>query len=162
MAYVLWRGTSLIVAGKLTVGALTVFLAYLTKFFKPVQDLAKMTNTIAQTAIGLERIQRILDADAIIPERPDARTVGPQQGDIRFEHIAFGYDANAPVLRDVCLTIAHGQHVGVVGPTGSGKSTIVSLIPRFYEPASGRITIDGVELRDYSLAALLRQIGLVL
>src|SRR6266513_406692 len=161
-AFVLWRGTSLVIAGTLTVGALTVFLAYLTKFFKPVQDLAKMTNTIAQTAIGLERIQRILDADAIIPERPGARTVGPQQGDIRFEHIAFGYDANAPVLRDVSLTIAQGQHVGVVGPTGSGKSTIVSLIPRFYEPASGRITIDGVELGDYSLAALRKQIGFVL
>jgi ABC-type multidrug transport system fused ATPase/permease subunit len=161
-AFVLWRGTSLILAGTLTVGALTVFLAYLTKFFKPVQDLAKMTNTIAQTAIGLERIQRILDADMIIPERAGARTVGPQRGDIRFEHIAFGYDASAPVLRDVCLTIAPGQHVGIVGPTGSGKSTIVSLIPRFYEPASGRITIDGVELGDYSLAALRRQIGFVL
>jgi subfamily B ATP-binding cassette protein MsbA len=161
-AFVLWRGTSLIVAGTLTVGSLTVFLAYLSKFFKPVQDLAKMTNTIAQTAIGLERIQRILDADLVIPERPGARTVGPQQGEIRFEHIAFGYDANAPVLRDVCLTIGPGQHVGVVGPTGSGKSTIVSLIPRFYEPASGKITIDGVELGEYSLAALRGQIGFVL
>jgi subfamily B ATP-binding cassette protein MsbA len=161
-AFVLWRGTSLIAAGALTVGALTVFLAYLTKFFKPVQDLAKMTNTIAQTAIGLERIQRILDADTIIPERPGARTVGPQRGDIRFENVAFGYDSNLAVLRDVSFAVASGQHIGIVGPTGSGKSTVVSLIPRFYDPTGGRITIDGIDLRDFTLAALRQQIGFVL
>jgi ABC-type multidrug transport system fused ATPase/permease subunit len=161
-AFVLWRGTSLIIAGAMTVGALTVFLAYLSKFFKPVQDLAKMTNTIAQTAIGLERIKKILDADNVIPDRPGARPTGPQRGEINFEHVAFGYDPSAPVLRDVTLAIAPGTHVGVVGPTGSGKSTIVSLIPRFYEPTSGRIAIDGVELSGYSLAALRRQIGFVL
>ena len=161
-AFVLWRGTSLIVAGTLTAGALTVFLAYLTKFFKPVQDLAKMTNAIAQTAIGLERIQRILDADMVIPERPGARAEGPQHGDIRFERVAFGYDPSRPVLRDVSFTVASGQHVGIVGPTGSGKSTIASLIPRFYDPTSGCITIDGVDLRDYRLAALRHQIGFVL
>ena len=161
-AFVLWRGTSLIVAGTLTVGALTVFLAYLTKFFKPVQDLAKMTNTIAQTAIGLERIQRILDADMIIPERAGARTVGPERGDIRFDHVAFGYDPSIPVLHDVSFAVAPGQHVGIVGTTGSGKSTVVSLIPRFYDPISGSITIDHVDLRDYTLAALRHQIGFVL
>ena len=161
-AFVLWRGTSLIMAGTLTAGALTVFLAYLTKFFKPVQDLAKMTNTIAQTAIGLERIQRILDADMVIPERPGARAVGPQRGEIRFEHVAFGYDPRCPVLRDVSFDVAPGQHVGIVGTTGSGKSTIVSLIPRFYDTTAGRITIDGVDVRDYTLAALRHQIGFVL
>jgi subfamily B ATP-binding cassette protein MsbA len=161
-AIVLWRGTSLIVAGAMTVGALTVFLAYLSKFFKPVQDLAKMTNTIAQTAIGLERIKKILDADNVIHDRRGARTTGPQRGEIVFERVAFGYEPGVPVLRDVSLTIAPGQHVGVVGPTGSGKSTIVSLLPRFYEPTSGRITIDGVELAGYRLAALRRQIGFVL
>jgi ABC-type multidrug transport system fused ATPase/permease subunit len=161
-AFVLWRGTSQIIAGAMTVGALTVFLAYLSKFFKPVQDLAKMTNTIAQTAIGLERIKKILDADNVIPERPGARSAGPQRGEITFEHVAFGYDPDVPVLRDVSLRIAPGQHVGVVGPTGSGKSTIVSLIPRFYEPTSGRVAIDGVELSGYTLAALRGQIGFVL
>ena len=93
-AFVLWRGAALILAGAMTVGALTVFLAYLDKFFKPVQDLAKMTNTIAQTAVGLERIQTILDADDVIPEKPRrARAAAACKGEIAFEHVAFAYDA---------------------------------------------------------------------
>jgi subfamily B ATP-binding cassette protein MsbA len=159
---VLWRGTLLIIAGTMTVGALTVFLAYLSKFFKPVQDLAKMTNTIAQTAIGLERIQNILGADDVIPERPDAGDPGSVRGEIAFEHVAFGYADEAPVLRDVHFTIKPGQVVGIVGPTGGGKSTVVSLIPRFYDPTAGRVLIDGNDIRDHRLAALRREIGFVL
>ena len=135
--FVLWRGTTLIVAGAMTAGALTVFLAYLSKFFKPVQDLAKMTNTIAQTSVALERIQTILAADEMIPERADAVDPGTVQGEITFEHVAFGYGDVAPVLRDVNFTIKPGQVVGIVGPTGGGKSTVVSLIPRFYDPTAG-------------------------
>jgi len=161
-AIVLWRGTSVIVAGTMTVGALTVFLAYLAKFFKPVQDLAKMTNTIAQTQVALERIQAILSADDVVPQRPGARAPAALKGAIAFEHVAFGYVADAPVLRDVSFTIAPGQVVGIVGATGSGKSTIVSLIPRFYDVTAGRVTIDGVDVRDYALHPLRRQIGYVL
>jgi len=161
-AFVLWRGTSLILASAMTVGALTVFLAYLSKFFKPVQDLAKMTNTIAQTAIGLERIQSILAADDMIPQKANARMPPPLKGEIAFEHVAFGYAQDAPVLKDVSFKVMPGQVVGVVGGTGSGKSTIVSLIPRFYDPQSGRILIDGVDVRDYQLHPLRTQIGYVL
>jgi subfamily B ATP-binding cassette protein MsbA len=161
-AFVLWRGTSLILAGAMTVGALTVFLAYLSKFFKPVQDLAKMTNTIAQTAVGLERIQTILSADDIIPEKANAIAPPPLKGGVVFEHVAFGYDKDNPVLRDVSFAVKPGQIIGVVGGTGSGKSTIVSLIPRFYDPTSGRVLIDGVDVRDYQLHPLRRQIGFVL
>ena len=160
--FVLWRGTALVLADVMTVGALTVFLAYLSKFFKPVQDLAKMTNTIAQTAVAMERIQAILDTDAMIPERPDAREPEPMKGEIAFEHVGFGYDPAVPVLRDVNFTIAPGQLVGVVGATGGGKSTIVSLIPRFYDPAAGRVLIDGVDVRDFKLQGLRKQIGFVL
>ena len=161
-AFVLWRGTALIVADAMTVGALTVFLAYLAKFFKPVQDLAKMTNTIAQTAVGLERIQTILSADEVIHEKPDA--VAPPQlaGEVVFEHVAFAYDRDTPVLKDVSFTVKPGQVVGVVGGTGSGKSTIVSLIPRFYDVAAGSVRIDGTDVRDYRLHPLRRQIGFVL
>jgi ABC-type multidrug transport system fused ATPase/permease subunit len=159
---VLWRGTSLIVAGSLTAGALTVFLAYLAKFFKPVQDLASMTNTIAQTQVGLERIRRILDADDIIHERPGAVDPGGLRGEITFEHVAFGYGEETQVLRDVSFTITPGQVVGIVGPTGGGKSTVVSLIPRFYDATGGRVLIDGRDVRDMKLAALRREIGFVL
>ncbi len=161
-AVVLWRGSALILAGLMSAGALTVFLSYLNKFFKPVQDLATMTNTIAQAAVGVDRIRGILDADDIIPERPNAREVATLAGNIDFEHVAFAYSAEAPVLKDVSFKIKAGQLVGLVGPTGGGKSTIVSLIPRFYDPASGVVKIDGVDVRDYKSGSMRDQIGYVL
>ena len=161
-AVVLWRGSALILAGVMTVGALTVFLSYLSKFFKPVQDLATMTNAIAQAAVAVERIRGILDADTIIPERPNAREPQALAGEIEFDHVAFSYDADAPVLTDVSFRIGAGQMVGVVGPTGCGKSTIVSLIPRFYDATAGAVKIDGVDIRDYKFHELRNQIGYVL
>ena len=161
-AVVLWRGSALILAGAMTAGALTVFLSYLNKFFKPVQDLATMTNSIAQAAVGVERIRGILDADNIIPEHPNAREPEKLAGEIEFEHVAFAYDAESPVLTDVNFHIKAGQMVGVVGPTGGGKSTIVSLIPRFYDPTAGTVKIDGSDIREYKFKGLRDQIGYVL
>jgi len=159
---VLWRGSALILAGVTTVGTLTVFLAYLAKFFQPVRDIAVMTNSIAQVSVGFERIRAILDADYVVPERPDAIEPPPLRGEIAFEHVAFGYDVDVPVLRDVSFTISPGQLVGIVGPTGSGKSTVVSLVPRFRDTDAGTIKIDGVNVCDYQLHPLRRQIGFVL
>ena len=161
-AIVLWRGSALIIAGAMTAGALTVFLSYLNKFFKPVQDLATMTNAIAQAAVGVERIRGVLDADTIIPERPDAREPQTLLGEIEFDHVAFAYTPDAPVLTDVSFKIKAGQMVGVVGPTGCGKSTVVSLIPRFYDPTAGAVRIDGADIREYKHLALRDQIGYVL
>jgi subfamily B ATP-binding cassette protein MsbA len=161
-AVVLWRGTGLILAGAMTIGSLTVFLAYLARFFKPVQDLAKMTNAVAQTHVGLERILSILDIDMSIQERRDAREPDAFKGGITFDHVAFSYSPEVPVLKDVSFSIVPGQFVGVVGATGSGKSTIVSLIPRFYDPTAGRILIDGSDSREYTLSGLRRHIGFVL
>src|SRR6266850_585067 len=160
--FVLWRGTALVLADMMTVGALTVFLAYLSKFFKPVQDLAKMSNTLAQTAVAMERVQAILATRALVAERPGAREPGVLKGAIRFEHVAFAYDGASPVLKDINFSIAPGQLVGVVGATGGGKSTVVGLIPRFYDPGAGRVLIDDVDLRDYKLQGLRSQIGFVL
>ena len=161
-AIVLWRGAHLILIGAMTVGALTVYLSYLSKFFKPVKDLATTTNAIAQAAVGVDRIRAILDTDDVIPERSDALDPAGIKGEIVFEHVAFAYAADAPVLKDVSFTIKPGQMVGVVGPTGSGKSTVVSLIPRFYDPASGIVKIDGHDVRDYKIQRLRDQIGYVL
>jgi subfamily B ATP-binding cassette protein MsbA len=162
VAFVLYRAAGLILRDAMTVGALTVFLSYLAKFFKPVQDLAKMTNVIAQAAVGLERVQAILDADTIIPQKPDARDPGPIKGEIVFEHVAFAYDPAAPVLRDINLRIKPGQRIGVCGPTGGGKSTVLSLIPRFYDPTVGRVSIDGTDVRDFTLDGLRARVGFVL
>jgi subfamily B ATP-binding cassette protein MsbA len=156
-AVVLWQGADNVLSGAMTVGSLTVFLAYLTRFFKPVEDLAKMTNAVAQTHVALERIADILDVDMTVQERPDAREPEPLKGAIAFERVAFAY--NTPVLRDLTLSIPPGAFVGVVGPTGSGKSTIASLIPRFYDPVAGRILVDEVDARDYRLRGLRRQIA---
>jgi len=161
IAFVLWRGSLLILAGGMTAGELTVFLSYLASFFKPVKDLASMNNSIAITAVAVERIRTILDADSILPEKPEARepTI---RGRIAFDHVAFAYDEITPVLRDVSFTVEPGQMVGVVGPTGGGKSTIMSLIPRFYDPSAGKVLVDGVDVRDFRLQALRDQIGYVL
>jgi len=161
-AFVLWRGAGLILAGTMTIGSLTVFLTYLQKFFKPVQDLAKMSNTIAQAMVGVDRVRAILDIDMSTPERPDSRDPGPLKGGLAFERVAFAYHPDAPVLKDVTFSIAPGQFLGVVGVTGGGKSTIVSLIPRFYDPTAGRVLIDGADVRDYKLKGLRDQIGFVL
>ena len=161
-AVVLWRGAYLILAGVMTVGALTVYLSYLNKFFKPVKDLATTTNAIAQAAVGVERIRAILETDTIIPEKADAIDAPPVQGEVVFEHVAFAYDVKNPVLQDVSFTIKPGQLVGIVGPTGSGKSTVVSLIPRFYDPVKGTVRIDGHDVRDFKLKSLREHIGYVL
>ena len=161
-AYVLYRGASLVLAGAMTIGALTVFLSYLNKFFKPVLDLASITNSIAQAAVAVERVQSILFADQMIREAPHATEPAPFKGEIIFERVAFSYKPDAPVLREISFTIKPGQHVGFVGATGGGKSTVASLIPRFYDPTAGRILVDGVDIRDYRLESLRSQVGIVL
>jgi len=112
--------------------------------------------------VGLERIQSILDIDMSIADRADARDPQSFEGAIAFEHVGFSYNADAAVLHNVDFSVAPGQFVGVVGATGSGKSTIVSRIPRFYEPTAGRILIDGRDIREYTIQGLRRQIGFVL
>ena len=161
-AIVLWKGTSLIVAGTMTAGALTVYLAYLKQFFKPVKDLASMTSTVAQMTVALERIQTILSADEVIEERARAIDPGRVRGAISFDRVSFGYDGDDHVLHEVSFSIQPGQVVGIVGSTGSGKSTLLSLLPRFYDPNLGRILIDGVDIADYKVAALRAQIAFVL
>jgi ABC-type multidrug transport system fused ATPase/permease subunit len=161
-AIVLWRGAVLILAHSMTIGELTVYLAYLAKFFKPVKDLATTTNAVAQVTVGVERIREILDTDTIIPDDPDGLEPETLAGEIEFEHISFGYDPAHPVLTDLNLKIKRGQFVGIVGPTGSGKSTVVSLIPRFYDVQSGTVRIDGQDIRKYKLQDLRKHIGYVL
>lgn len=161
-AFVLWRGAHLVLNGTMTIGALTVFLWYMGKFFSPVQDLAKMTSTIAQMTVALERIQAILETTAITHEIPNAINPGKLEGKIVFENVTFSYNADTPVIKDFNLEIQKGQRIGICGPTGCGKSTIVSLIARFYDPVSGRILIDGKDISAFTLDGLREQIAFVL
>lgn len=161
-AFVLWRGADLVLHGVMTIGALTVFITYIGKFFSPVKDLAKMTSTIAQVTVALERIEAILETDTIIPQKSNAVHPGKLKGNIVFEHVSFSYNPETPVIKDFNLDICCGQRIGICGPTGCGKSTIVSLIARFYDPVSGRVLIDGKDISEYTIDGLREQIGFVL
>jgi len=158
----IWRGADLIFTKAMTVGALTVFIWYMNKFFSPVQDLAKMTSSIAQATIALERIQAILDTETVLLPNPNGRIPGRLTGDIAFDHVYFSYLPDAPVLSDIQIRIASGQRIGICGPTGCGKSTVISLIARFYDPTKGRVMIDGTDIMEFQLDALREQIAFVL
>src|SRR5246127_4969037 len=111
---VLWRGSLLIMVGTMTIGALTIFLAYLAKFFQPVRDLAQMTNSIAQVSVAFERVVALMDTDKVIPDNPTVTEPPAFRGDITFDHVAFGYDPERPVLRDISFTVGQGQMLGIV------------------------------------------------
>ena len=162
LAFVLWRSSILIRAGMMTLGILTVYLSYLNKFFSPVKDLAKMTVGVAQATVALERIQQILEAHSVVSNKPGARNPGELKGKIIFEHVYFSYTPGIPVLTDFNLRIEAGQHIGICGPTGSGKSTFASLIPRLYNTDSGRILIDDTDITHFKLEGLRQQIAFVL
>ncbi len=161
-AFVLWRGAGLVLSNAMTIGALTVFLWYMNKFFSPVQDLAKLTSTVAQASVALERIQAIFETDNSIPQKPGAKDPGRLTGEIVFENVSFSYDQGTPLLNDINLMIHSGQRIGICGPTGCGKSTIVSLIARFYDPTGGRILMDGKNITDLTLDGLRGQLAFVL
>jgi len=160
-ALVLWYGASLVLANEMTAGSLVVFLLYLGKMFKPMQDLAKMTNSASKAAVGMDRIQEILESDALLPESADAKPAPKLTGNIAFEHVAFGYEPGKLILQDVHFDIPAGKMGAIVGPTGEGKSTLINLIPRLYDPAKGAVRIDGHDLRAFRLKSLRDQISYV-
>ena len=159
---VLGYGARVVLAGHLSAGTLVVFLLYLGKTYKPLRDLSKMTNTISKAAIGYERMREVLDIESQVRDLPDAQPAPPLKGAVEFENVTFGYGSDFMVLKDVSLRIEPGQVAAFVGPSGTGKSTIVSLIPRFYDPQGGRILIDGKDVREYTLKSIRDQISFVL
>lgn len=161
-AAVLYFGARQVLDGAMTTGALIVFLTYLGKLFRPIQDLARASTNIAQTTVSLERIKAVLDSDERLPRAAHPRDFGDVTGRVEFRDVTFGYDPARPVLSEVSFVIEPGQLVGVVGPSGSGKSTLVSLIPRFYDPDRGAVVIDGIDVRELKVRSLRRQVGFVL
>jgi subfamily B ATP-binding cassette protein MsbA len=159
---VIGYGGRLALRGELSAGVLIVFLLYLSKLYKPIRDLSKMTDTIAKASVAYERIQEILDIESNVRDLPTARLAPPFRGGIEFDHVSFGYGGQAPVLTDVSFRIEPGQVAAIVGPSGTGKSTIASLITRFYDPLSGHVRIDGNDVREFTLKSLRDQISFVL
>jgi len=159
---VLWFGARMVLDGSLSAGSLVVFILYLGKMYKPMQELSKMTDTYSKAAVGYERIREVLDTERDVKDLPRARRAPRFKGKIEFEKVSFSYEPDSPILHDVSFTIEPGQLAAIVGPTGAGKSSIISLIPRFYEPNSGVIKIDGYDVQRLNKQSIRQQISFVL
>src|SRR5581483_2610455 len=159
---VLWYGTRLVLTGGLTPGALIVFLLYLGSLYKPMRDLSKMTDTYSKAVVGFERIKEVLETERMVRDLPRARHAPRFHGKVEFSHVVFGYNKDNLILKDLSFTIQPGQVAAFVGPTGAGKSTIISLISRFYDPLSGQVKIDGWDVREFKQRSLRQQISFVL
>jgi len=161
MALLLWYGGHRIADGTMTGGRLTEMVFYLQLLQAPIRQVAMIVMAAARATTCGGRLFEILDIKPAIDDKPGAKPLAPTRGVLRFEHVDFGYDAGKLVLRDVSFSVGKGQTLGIVGPPGSGKSTIANLIPRFYDATAGAITIDGVDIRDVQLASLREYVGLV-
>jgi ATP-binding cassette, subfamily B, multidrug efflux pump len=155
-------GGWLALQGLVSVGIIATFISYGQRFVQPLRQLANMYNSIQAALAGAERVFEIIDTQPEVQDAPDAAPLETLQGDVRFEHVNFGYRADTPVIKDMSLDAKAGQIVALVGPTGAGKTTIINLLTRFYEVDSGRITVDGVDIRELKKADLRLQLGLVL
>jgi len=158
---ILWYGGLLVARRQLTIGELVAFTTYLAQLLQPIRVLGQTVPLLAMGAAAGERIFEILDAAPDVCDAPDAVPMPPTKGHVRFDHVSFSYGSR-PILKDICLEALPGQVIALLGPTGSGKSTIISLIPRFYDPTAGRILIDGQDIRRFTLNSLRSQIGIVL
>jgi subfamily B ATP-binding cassette protein MsbA len=161
-AVVLWFGGRLVLSGELSAGSLVVFILYLGKMYKPMQELSKMTDSYSKASVGYERIREVLDTKREVKDLPGARKAGKLKGEIEFEHVSFEYEPRRPILSDVSFQVQPGQVAAFVGPTGAGKTTIISLIPRFYEVVSGVVKVDGLDVRQYTQKSLREQMSFVL
>jgi ATP-binding cassette subfamily B protein len=159
---VLWFGSRMVLDGTLSAGSLIVCIFYLGKMYKPMQDLAKMTDSYSKAAVGYERIREVLKTNHEIRDLPGARPAPPFHGRIEFERVYFHYEPGPPILRGVSFRIEPGQTAALVGPTGAGKTTIISLLPRFYDLDSGVVKIDNCDVRRFTQKSLRQQISFVL
>ena len=158
----LWYGARLVIAGQLTAGSLVVFLLYLGKMYKPMRDLSKASDTVSKASVGFDRIREVLETEGGVRDRRHAPRATAFKGAIEFSHVSFAYGPDQPILEDVSFSIEPGQVAAFVGPTGGGKTTIINLIARFYDPVSGTITIDGSDIRNFTIRSLRDQISFVL
>lgn len=158
---VLLGGAAFVVRGDLTPGGFVGFLLLVAVFYRPLEKIGAVIETYPKGIAGFRRYQDLLATEPDIADRPGAVPAPPLKGEIRFEGVRFGYSPDRPVLSAIDLTIHAGETVAFVGPSGAGKTTLLSLIPRFYEAEAGRITIDGHDIRDLTLASLRGQIGIV-
>jgi ATP-binding cassette, subfamily B, bacterial len=160
-AVLLAIGGSMVVNHTLSLGALVAFFLYLNRFFQPIQLLVQQYNTYQQGQASVNKLRTLVDTEPEVREAVDAVDLPPIEGRIVFDHLSFEYLPGRPVIEDVDLTVSPGETVAFVGPTGAGKSTLAKLVTRFYDPTSGRVLIDGHDLRGVTLYSLRSQLGVV-
>ena len=161
-AVVVYAGARAVMAGSLTVGQLIVFIAYLAQLYAPVNQITQSWGLIAGARVGAARVFEVLDTEADLKSGTRQFPPAGARGDVAWRGVSFRYRPESPVLNDIDIAVAAGEKIAVVGPTGAGKSTLLGLLPRFFDPTRGSLTLDGVDIRDYALPALRRQIAMVL
>ncbi|PZC48952.1 MAG: ATP-binding cassette, subfamily B [Chloroflexi bacterium] len=159
---IVWYGGRQVLQGDITAGQLSQFIFYMGMLILPVRSTGRLVNTFARAASAGQRIFDVLDAESPVKEAPEAVTVDRLQGDVSFEDVSLSYNGRSPALRGVTLEAKPGQVVALLGPPGSGKSSLIHLVPRFYDTSGGSVTIDGLDIRDLTLESLRRNVGIVL
>jgi ATP-binding cassette subfamily B protein/subfamily B ATP-binding cassette protein MsbA len=161
-AAILYFGAYYVINGRLTVGSLLVFISYLGTLQGQLKAFTGIYSSLQSAGASVDRVMEVLDTEQEVESPPGAHPLASVQGHIRFENVSFGYEINRLILHDVSFETLPGQTIAIVGPTGAGKSTLVSLIPRFFDPRQGRVTIDGKDVRQIELKSLRSQVGIVL
>ena len=161
LALVIFFGGSLVLDNALEVGVLVAFALYIQRFFEPVMNLTMQYGSMQRAMASGTRIFELMDVEPEVVDRPESQTLETADGDVRFEHVFFHYSEGEPILENVSFHAPAGHTVALVGPTGAGKTTILSLLMRFYEVTGGRVTLDGVDVRDMTLDSLAKQISIV-
>jgi ATP-binding cassette, subfamily B, bacterial len=161
-ATILWLGARRVLTGDLSIGEIVIFTSYLASLYAPLNSIFQTYGLVQSAKVGVRRAFEILESEESLPEGSRVfRPIGAR-GEISFKDVSFGYEASHPVLKKINLHIAAGKKIAIVGPTGAGKSTLVSLLPRFYDPQSGCVKIDGVDIREFQLKSLRRKIAMIL
>ncbi|MBN1191813.1 MAG: ABC transporter ATP-binding protein [Dehalococcoidales bacterium] len=160
IALVIWYGGQQVIAGNMTVGGIVQFIVYLGLLSMPVRRLGMITAMLSRFLSAGKRVIEVFDTQSLVKDKPGAITLRRTRGAVRFEYVGFAYDSSSATLEDINFNVEPGQLVALVGGSGSGKSTIIHLIPRFYDVTSGRISVDGIDIRDISLDSLRKNVGI--
>jgi ABC-type multidrug transport system fused ATPase/permease subunit len=160
-AIVLWFGGLAVARGQISLGVVVAFLAYVSRFFQPIQELSQLYTTMQAAMAGGERVMELLDTEPEVRDRPGATEMPPIAGAVELQHVSFAYRGDTRVLHDVSLTVEAGQMLALVGHTGAGKTSIANLVARFYDVTDGAVLIDGIDVRDVTQQSLRQQMGLV-
>jgi ABC-type multidrug transport system fused ATPase/permease subunit len=161
LGVILWFGGWEVMHGQLTAGGLTQFILYMNQLTFPIRQAARVIDSISRAMSSGERLFEVLDARSPVAEKPDAKDMGRPRGHVRFDNVSFAYGGRIPALKQITIDIAPGQIIAILGAPGSGKSTIVNLLPRFYDVTAGRISIDGEDIRNLTLQSLRHNVGIV-